>query len=130
MEDHKLFNVNQNAIIQNKNGEVLILQKDGKWMLPGGRLENEGWFDGLKREVREETGIEIFEMQEIISVDISDSKETYIVTFLCQTEDVPNITLSHEHQQFAWLKLADIDKFEFWHDKIKERLHVLLRSSQ
>lgn len=130
MENHKLFKVNQNAIIRNKNGEILILQKDGKWMLPGGRLEDEGWLEGLKREVKEEAGIENFEVQDILNVDMSDSDETYIVTFLCRIEDMPNVTLSHEHQEYAWLRLEDIDKFEFWHGKIKERLNLLMRARQ
>lgn len=129
MENHKLFKVNQNAIIRNKNGEILILQKDGKWMLPGGRLEDEGWLEGLKREVKEEAGIENFEVQDILNVDMSDSGETYIVTFLCGIEEMPKVILSHEHQEYAWLKLTDIDKFEFWHEKIKERLKILLRVS-
>lgn len=131
MENHKLFKVNQNVIIRNKSGEILILQKDGKWMLPGGRLEEDGdWLSGLKREVKEETGIENFEVEEVLNVDMSDSGETYIVTFLCRIENKPNITLSHEHQEYAWIKLEDIDKFAFWHEKIKERLKILLRARQ
>src|SRR3989338_11080736 len=127
MENHKLFRINQNAIIKNNFGEILILQKDGKWMLPGGRLEEEGWLQGLKREVKEETGIENFGVKEILYVDTSDSGETYIVTFLCRAEYRTNITLSHEHQEYAWLKLEEIDKYEFWHEKIKNRLEILLR---
>lgn len=130
IENHKLFKVNQNAIIRNNSGEILVLQKDGKWMLPGGRLENESWLDGLKREVKEETGMKNFELKEILNVDMSDSGETYIVTFLCRVKDKPNIILSHEHQEYAWLKLEDVDKFEFWHEKIKERLNILLRVVQ
>ncbi len=129
-ENHKLFKVNQNAIIRNKNGEVLILQKNGKWMLPGGRLEDEGWLQGLRREVEEETGIQNLGVKEILNVDMSDSKETYIVTFLCKAENVSNITLSHEHQEYAWLKREDIDKYEFWHEKLAERLKLFLRGRQ
>lgn len=130
MENHKLFKVNQNAIIQNDAGEILILQKDGKWMLPGGRLEDEGWLQGLKREVKEETGIENFEVKDILNVDMSDSGETYIVTFLCRVENTPDVILSHEHQEYDWLKLEDLEKYEFWHEKIKDRLKILLRVSQ
>ena len=58
MTNHKLFQVNQSAIIQNPAGEILILRGDGKWMLPGGRLEDgENWFEGFRREIFEETGI-------------------------------------------------------------------------
>lgn len=130
MENHKLFKINQNAVIRNENGEVLILEQNGKWMLPGGRLENEGWLEGLRREVKEETGIENFEVQEIANVDVSGSGETYIVTFLCRIKNMPSIILSDEHQQFSWLKLEDIEKFEFWHISIKNRLSSLVSSKK
>ena len=130
MENHKLFKVNQNAIIRNGAGEFLILQKEDKWMLPGGRLENENWLQGLNREVKEETGIENLEMKKILNVDTSDSGETYIVTFLCQVENVPNVTLSHEHQEYKWLNIKDVDKYEFWHEKIKDRMKIILSESE
>ena len=58
MREHKLFKINQGAILQNAEGRVLILRKNGKWMLPGGRMEEgEDWLHGLKREMQEETGI-------------------------------------------------------------------------
>lgn len=125
MTEHKLFKVNQNAILQNEEGLLLILKKDGKWMLVGGRLEgNETWLEGLRREVREETGILDFSIEKILNVDNSDSQETYIVTFLCKTNSV-EVKLSDEHQDYAWLNIGDIDKFTFWHEKIAERLMAL-----
>ena len=130
MENHKLFKISQNAVIQNSAGAILILQKDGKWILPGGRLENKSWLQGLKREVKEETGIENFEVKEILNVDTSDGDETYIVTFLCTVVEIPQVTLSSEHQEYAWLKLDEIERYEFWHEKIKERLKLLLRLRQ
>jgi len=127
MQDHKLFRVNQNAILQNAEGLVLILKKDGKWMLPGGRLEeNETWREGLRREVKEETGITEFSIEKILDVDTSDSQETYIVTFFCRLEKYPKITLSDEHQDYVWLSLADIVKYEFWHKSVAERLMTLV----
>jgi 8-oxo-dGTP diphosphatase len=130
MSDHKLFRVNQSAILQNTEGLVLILKKDGKWMLPGGRLEeNETWLEGLRREVREETGIHTFSIEKILDVDTSDSQETYIVTFFCKIKNGPNVTLSDEHQDYAWLSLSDITKYEFWHESIATRLMTLIKNT-
>lgn len=130
-ENHKLFKVNQNAAIRNNMGSVLILKKDGRWMLPGGRMENdETWLGGLQREVKEETGIEDFSVKEILNVDISDSGNTYIVTFLCALEGALEVKLSSEHQDYAWLKIEDIEKYEFSYEKIKERLKLLLLNEQ
>ncbi len=91
--------------------------------MPGGRLEeDETWLAGLKREILEETGIENFSIEKIMDVDTSDSHKSYIVTFLCRVKDSPVINLSNEHQEYTWLDLKEIDRYEFWHEKIKERL--------
>jgi 8-oxo-dGTP pyrophosphatase MutT (NUDIX family) len=50
------------AIILNDDGQVLMTQRrdNGHWEPPGGVLElNESILDGLRREVREETGFDV-----------------------------------------------------------------------
>lgn len=120
---HKLFKVNQNIVLKNNNNEILILEKDGKWMLPGGRLnENEGWEEGLRREVEEETGIKDFIIEKIPSVHTSDSGNTYIVIFVGSIEGGAEVKLSHEHQDYAWANPNSLEQYTFWHYKIKERI--------
>lgn len=55
-----------NAIFFNENGEVLLTERSkkvrepGKWCLPGGHLDYlETWVTALRREVREEIGLEV-----------------------------------------------------------------------
>jgi 8-oxo-dGTP diphosphatase len=53
------------AVIWNGRGEVLLIRRakeprKGQWSLPGGKLEfGETLIDGVRREVREETGLEV-----------------------------------------------------------------------
>ncbi|HLE02058.1 MAG TPA: NUDIX hydrolase, partial [Dehalococcoidia bacterium] len=55
------------AVIEDEKGKVLLVKYapgrggfwQGKWVCPGGRLElGEGIEEGVKREVKEETGLE------------------------------------------------------------------------
>lgn len=55
------------AVVLNKQGKALLVNYAGLYMLPGGRVDNnEGLLEALKREILEESGIEI---------DISSAKE-------------------------------------------------------
>ncbi|KAA3630177.1 MAG: NUDIX hydrolase [Bacteroidetes bacterium] len=121
MNNHKSFNVNQDAVLRNSKDEVLILKRTGgKWMLPGGRLENdESPKSGLLREIKEETGINECEVRGVLNVGLSESKNTFLVTFSCYTEE-EKIVLSSEHEEYKWVKVKDIDKHEFSFEEIKE----------
>jgi len=119
--EHKLFKINQNVIIKNNDDKILILKRSGGWMLPGGRLENDKtYLDGLKREVKEETGIVDITVEKIIDVDLSDSGETYLVYFLCKTNSANDVVLSSEHSEYAWVSSATLDEYQFEYQKIKE----------
>ncbi|MCK5475305.1 MAG: NUDIX hydrolase [Candidatus Pacebacteria bacterium] len=65
---NNLFQINSSVIILNSKNEVLLAKRSktedvhpGLWCIPGGKLENTDSCleDGLRREVREEIGIEI-----------------------------------------------------------------------
>ena len=124
--EHQLFKVTQNAIIKNPKGLVLILKHTtGNWLLPGGRInKGENYLDALKREIKEETGIENFNTNKILDIDswIENDKGTYVVTFLIDAPDVSEVKLSEEHIQYAWVGLNDLDKYQFWHEDIKKRI--------
>ena len=40
MGAHKLFKINQDVVLKNNKGEILILKQNELWKLPGGRLED------------------------------------------------------------------------------------------
>ena len=68
--------VSAGAIVLNEKGEILLIRDDrrGSWTFPGGIIEEgEGVLDGVRREVLEETGVEI-EAGELVCVTSNTSK--------------------------------------------------------
>lgn len=119
MNNHKQFYINNEAILKNADGKLLILEKDSKWQLPGGRMEeSETPEEALKREINEETSISDFVIEEPLEVRLSNSGNTYMVTFLCYTPDNPEVKLSVGHQDYAWIGKDKIDNYKFWHPSI------------
>lgn len=122
-DGYQLFKVNQAAIILNDDGRVLLLSQNGKWMLPGGRLEeNEEPAGGLKREIKEELSIDDVNIEKVLFADLSDSKRTYIITFLCRIAPNAQIVLSDEHQEYRWMGKDKIKDLPFNAESVKVRV--------
>ena len=120
--ENGLFEVTQQIVLRNRVGKILILNKDGKWLLPGGRVQkNEKWDVALAREIKEETGIDNFQIDKILDVATTDDNSQFIITFAGLT-DKEEVKLSSEHQKFAWIDFKEINSYEFWHPSIKERI--------
>ena len=108
--------------MKNSDGKVLILKQDESWKLPGGRLEdNETPQEGLSREIYEETGIKQYNIEKILNPVLSESKNTYRVTFLCNTTE-DSIILSDEHTEYAWVKLVDLDNYNIAFEETKRTI--------
>lgn len=126
----QLFKITQNTIIQNQEKAILILKHNtSKWLLPGGKIQKgESWIKALKREIKEETGITEFEIKKILDIDSWIENETgyYVVTFIATILKIDKITLSDEHIEYAWIKLPDLDNYDFWHENIKKRIKKAL----
>jgi len=119
-EKHAQFEISQGAIIENKDGTLLLLKlRDGFWALPGGHLhKNEAWLDGLKREIYEETGLD--DLSIICTLGVCTFKNSYGVRFHCTTPQ-KEVTLSNEHDNFVWVtSKKDVDKYQFHHPALKE----------
>jgi 8-oxo-dGTP diphosphatase len=105
------------------------LKGDAGWELPGGRLENDDtWEEGLIREIREETGIQKVEDIQPVELGLSDSKETYMVYFICKVFGETVIQLSPEHTEYAWIDTHTLDKWQFAHPKTKEKIELALKA--
>jgi 8-oxo-dGTP diphosphatase len=110
MAEDKLFFVGQKAFIE-KDGEVLILiSKDLGLDFPGGKIqEGESDFnESLKREVREETGLEI-EVGDIFErwsfkfrYGHNIGKEVLLIGFKCKYKS-GGVKISDEHGGYKWV---------------------------
>lgn len=89
-------------------GQVLLIyhRKLKKWLPPGGHLDpNETPPEAARREVREETGLEIeFIQDEHIWIDRSNAK-SFERPFLCLLEEIPahGDHPAHQHMDLVYL---------------------------
>ena len=110
------------------NGRIVIVDRLSSmkgFALPGGKQEgSELLSETAIREFREETGLEEITVGDAIDVRISDDGTKYVVTFWCIARGTPAITLSFEHEAYAWVALEELDDYPFWHPSIPERIRA------
>lgn len=101
------------VILLNDKNEALFLKRTdndemeaGKYSLAGGKIEeNEAPEEGAKRELKEETGIEVENVEELEAIENEDGSISHY--FVAKTNSEP--TLSEEHTDFKWLDLSGIE---------------------
>lgn len=105
------------AVIVN-NGKILLMKRSGdygeisnSWDIPGGRTNpGEEPLEGLKREVKEETGMDLKEILRPLdarTVFNDGNKQIVRITFLCKANG--DVNLSGEHTEFDWFNLKDLN---------------------
>jgi len=116
VEEKYLFCVPQKALIE-KDGKLLIIKRSenakvypGHWDLPGGKLEHgETPKEGLEREVKEETNLEIKIGELIFSYLETKKHASYVVVYACELLS-DEIKLSKEHSEYKWATKEEILK--------------------
>ena len=112
------FAIAVKSFITDKKDRLLVIkrsskdiQKPGIWEIPGGRLEQgEDPIKGLKRETKEETGLEIDVLNPLSVRHFTrdDGQKITMIIFLCRAFKA-EIRLSKEHTEYDWISLADKD---------------------
>jgi 8-oxo-dGTP diphosphatase len=106
------------AVIEDEAGDILLLQRSKpfhgedllKWDIPGGRIDTgEELLVALKREIKEETGLDLAEVLDIFHVqDILWNPKLHVVRITYRVRARGNVKLSDEHVDSRWVKRADL----------------------
>lgn len=108
------------VLLRNRDGEVLLLRRSsrsktnpGRWELPGGKLDDRERFDdALRREVLEETGLEIG-LGGPVGVADQRLPEIRVVHLVMEgTVTGGALRLSSEHSAGAWVAPARFGELE------------------
>ncbi|HAS44210.1 MAG TPA: ADP-ribose pyrophosphatase [Microscillaceae bacterium] len=102
------------ATIFNPNHQLLLI-KTHKWHhkygLPGGKIDvGETSEQALVREIKEETNLDIFDIEFILAQDVVFSEEFYkpkhfiFLNYRCKTTNSPEeVILNEEAQSYVWV---------------------------
>ncbi|MFZ9936893.1 MAG: NUDIX domain-containing protein, partial [Luteolibacter sp.] len=100
------------ALIEDGHGRVLMVRThkwSNLWGIPGGKIRRgEGSIDALRREIREETSLEIDDIRFVMSQDCIDSPEFMrpehflLLNYLARASGT-DVTLNEEAEEFRWL---------------------------
>ena len=110
-----LLNDNKILIVQRASDEDIF---PGMWELPSGKKEPmEDVNKALVREFKEETGLDVEVGDPIGVINYSWEKEDEIrdatqINFVVTLVGGPDVKLSSEHQNFAWITKDEINNYE------------------
>ncbi len=122
------------AILE-RGGKFLIIKRlatekrfPGKWTVPGGRLEvsdyknlpkdtPDSWYNVLerclRREVKEEVGLDIDRITYITSIAHIDAVGTPILVISCAAEALSGEVVLADADAFVWVTLEELPNYDF-----------------
>lgn len=102
-------------------GKILLVRSNkwkDKYVIIGGHIElGERIEDALRREVKEETGLEISSIRKIgtaeilFDPDFHEKRHFISFDFLCQASST-EVILNHEAQSYVWVKPEDVLQYD------------------
>lgn len=116
------------AVVRNsETGKYLLLKRSGAkdyppgiWEFPGGGLEDETPVEGVKRELREETGLDLEPVRKAEPFTWrSEHGKLKTYAFLFET-DREQVEIGREHQEYRWVSLDEMEDFETFRGNSKD----------
>ena len=108
------------ALIFNDAGEVLMIRThkwSNLWGIPGGKIKwGEPSVDALRREIKEETELDVTDIEFVLVQDCIHSKEFYrdahfvLLNYTCRCIGKPRVKLNEEAREFRWVTTAEASK--------------------
>jgi ADP-ribose pyrophosphatase YjhB (NUDIX family) len=108
------------ALVFDASGNVLMIRThkwSNLWGIPGGKIKwGESSLDALRREIKEETDLDITDIQFVLVQDCIHSKEFYrdahfvLLNYTCRCVGKPDVKLNDEAREFKWLTPAEAMK--------------------
>ena len=113
MDEKKYPEPTVGALIFNQEEKVFLMTSpkwQGKHSLPGGHIElGETIEEAVKREIKEETNLDVFDIQflmiqeSIYSEDFYKKKHFVFLDFICKTKDADVVLDKREGTEHVWV---------------------------
>jgi phosphoglycolate phosphatase len=104
------------VIFHPRTNDVLMFRThkwSGLWGIPGGKVRyNEPCLEALRRELKEETNLDVTDIRFVLAQDCIHSREFYreahfvLLNYACRAVEPFEVRLNEEAQEFRWLPLA------------------------
>ncbi|MBI5386745.1 MAG: NUDIX domain-containing protein [Verrucomicrobia bacterium] len=106
------------ALIFRPDGDDILMVRTHKWShlwgIPGGKIKfGETSVDALRREIKEETDLDIGDLRFVLVQDCIHSTEFYrdahfvLLNYTCRAVGPAHVRLNEEAQEFEWVPLRD-----------------------
>lgn len=133
------------ALIFNKKNQVLFLKSDkwkGQYGIPSGKLHyGESIINGLRREIKEETGLVVYDIKFLLNQEIVNPKDFFkkahfvSINHTCKAKN-SGVKLNHEAQSYKWVAVENALKLRLnkptmelteYYLKLKNRDKIIIK---
>lgn len=108
------------AVIWNAQGEVLLIKRarpprQGEWSIPGGKVEmGESLHAALKREVHEETGLEIEIVDFVDAIELEEQGHRFVLNDFTARHVCGEARAGSDAREVRWAARAELERYALW----------------